>query len=125
MTKPVPEEQGGERPVGRCAWCRRVLPVQRTGRPRQYCSQACRQWHWVGRQRAAELSLREDELIVARAELDALHDELYVLARAVDDIGRQLSAAGDRTARELDELLRWLLESARPLRDRELGPSDS
>lgn len=125
MTKPVPDEPAGERPVGRCAWCRRVLPAQRTGRPRQYCSQACRQWHWVGRQRAAELSLREDELIVARAELDALHDELYVLARAVDDIGRQLSVDGDRTPRELHGLLQWLLESARPLRDRELGSPDA
>jgi hypothetical protein len=102
-----------------------VLPLQRTGRPRQYCSQACRQWHWVGSQRAAELRLRDDELIMARAELDALHDELYVLARAVDDISRQLSGGGERTARELDGLLQWLLDAARPLRDRELGTADS
>lgn len=121
MTKPDGGERGGERAPSRCAWCRRVLPPQRTGRPRQYCSQACRQWHWVGRQRAAELSLREDELIVARAELDALHDELYVLAAAVDDITRQLTARGDRSSEELDELLHWLLDAARPLRDRELG----
>lgn len=120
MTEPV-QGDAGERATSRCAWCRRVLPPQRTGRPRQYCSQACRQWHWVGRQRAAELSLREDELIVARAELDALHDEMYVLARAVDDIGRQLAAGGERSAAELGELLDWLVQAARPLRDRELG----
>lgn len=119
MTKP------DHSPPNRCAWCRRVLPAQRTGRPRQYCSQACRQWHWVGRQRAAELQLRDDELIVARAELDALHDELYVLAAAVDDVRRQLSAGGDRTSAELRELIEWLLEAAGPLRDRELGSVES
>ena len=40
------------------------------GRPRQFCSQACRQWDWVGRQRARELQLNEHELIVTKAELD-------------------------------------------------------
>ncbi|MFZ9629082.1 MAG: hypothetical protein ACO3C1_06985 [Ilumatobacteraceae bacterium] len=109
----------------RCVWCRRVLPEQRTGRPRQYCSQACRQWHWVGRQRAAELRLSEDELIVATAELDSLHDELYVLACAVDDAERDLAAAGTPTLREMRELVDWLLEAARPLRDRELRRSSS
>lgn len=120
MTKLV-ESTGEGTPVHRCAWCRRVLPGQRTGRPRQYCSQACRQWHWVGRQRAAELQLREDELIVTRGELEAVHDELFVLARAVDDTRRQLAAGGARSAAELRELLDWLLDAATPLRDRELG----
>lgn len=108
----------------RCAWCRRVLPAQRTGRPRQYCSQACRQWDWVGRQRAAELRLSEDELIVTKAELDALHDELFVLACAVDDADRGLAGSRSVTAGELRDLLDWLLEAARPLRDRELRRTD-
>lgn len=108
----------------RCRWCRRVLPATTgRGRPRQFCSQACRQWDWVGRQRARELQLRDDELIVATAELDELHDELYVLACAVDDARRDLEAAGPRaTARELWEILEWVLGAATPLRDRELGP---
>jgi hypothetical protein len=95
-----------------------VLPPQKTGRPRQFCSQACRQWDWVGRQRARELELSEGELIVATAELDTLHDELYVLACAVDDAERDLADAVD--AAELRSILDWLLEAARPLRDREL-----
>ena len=119
MTK-VPDDQGEQR--SRCTWCRRVLPSQRTGRPRKFCSQACRQWHWVGQQRARELDLREGELVVATAELDELHDELFVLACAVDDAERDLAAAGaGATAAELRETLDWLLEAARPLRDRETG----
>lgn len=122
MTKDEGEASGGER--GRCRWCRRVLPPQTAGRPRQFCSQACRQWHWVGKQRAAELQLSENELIITKAELDALHDELYVLACAVNDAERDLAASGAKaSARELRDLIDWLLDAARPLRDRELDPS--
>lgn len=60
--------------------------------------------------------------MIARSELDALHDDLYVLACAVDDTERDLAAAGARpTVAELRELLDWLLDAARPLRDRELS----
>ena len=91
------------------------------GRPRQFCSQACRQWDWVGRQRARELQLNEDELIVTKAALDQLHDELFVLACAVDDVDRDLASAGKAPGTsEVKEMLTWLLEAARPIRDREL-----
>lgn len=92
------------------------------GRPRVFCSQACRQWDWVGRQRARELQLNENELIVTKAELDQLHDELYVLACAVDDVERDLAGAGAKpTVREVSEMMSWLLTAARPVRDRELS----
>jgi len=91
------------------------------GRPRVFCSQSCRQWDWVGRQRARELQLNEHELIITKAELDLLHDELYVLACAVDDVDRDLkSATKGPTTSEVKEMLSWLLEAARPIRDREL-----
>ena len=120
MTKATTGEAAGER---RCRWCRRVLPQSSgRGRPREFCSQRCRQWDWVARQRASELQLSEGELVIARAELDALHDDLYVLACAVDDADRDLGAAGARpTVRELTDILRWVLDAARPLRDRELS----
>ena len=41
-----------------------------------------------------ELQLNEDELIITKAELDQLHDDLYVLACAVDDVERDQAAAG-------------------------------
>ena len=122
MTKEGTGAATGER---RCRWCRRALPgASGRGRPRQFCSQRCRQWDWVARQRASELQLSEGELVIARAELDALHDDLYVLACAVDDADRDLTAAGAKpTVRELTDILRWLLDAARPLRDRELSAS--
>jgi len=105
----------------RCRWCRRALPERGgRGRPREFCSQRCRQWDWVARQRASELELSEDELVIARSSLDELHDEVYVLACAVDDAERDLAAAGpEAPATEIRRILDWLLDAARPLRDRE------
>ena len=116
---------GGGPSYGHCRWCRRRLPDRGgIGRPRQFCSQRCRQWDWVSRQRAVELKLSDDELVIARAELDALHDELYVLACAVEDTERDLAGSGRQTVRGLSEALEWLLSAARPLKDREIGAAE-
>lgn len=107
----------------RCRWCRRVLtPVDGPGRPREFCSQACRQWDWVARQRARELKLSEDQLVMTRTELDDLHDALYVLACAVQDVRRDLEDNKKPTARELGEMLRWILDCADPLETIRLRP---
>jgi hypothetical protein len=55
-------------------------------------------------------------LVVARTELDALHDRLYELEAAIEDIDRDLAAAGSRPGeKDLREALDWLLAAARPL----------
>ena len=75
----------------------------------------------MARQRAAELALSDEELIVAREELNALHDELFVLGCAVADTKRDLAEGlepGDALA-----ALHWLLEAAQPLASRRLGAS--
>lgn len=76
----------------------------------------------MSRQRARELALSDGELIVARGELDRLHDDLFVLSCAVADTQRDL-AGGRLTAAELGEALRWLLEAAEPLAVRHLPPA--
>jgi hypothetical protein len=96
-------------------------PAAKTGRPRQFCRHACRQWDWVARQRARELHLTESDLVVARSELDALRDDLYVFACAMDDVRKDLAAAGKRTERELRDAVEYLLDAGRPLHDREIA----
>ncbi len=59
--------------------------------------------------------------MIARTELDALHDALYVLERAVADTRRQLDH--ELTAQEALDALRWLLEAAVPLAARRPGAS--
>ncbi|MDA9293082.1 hypothetical protein N9Q18_01215 [bacterium] len=59
--------------------------------------------------------------MIRRDELDRLHDDLYMLACAVDDTVRDLGKRDPLSNRELRAALDWLLESAQPLRDRELS----
>ena len=129
MTK-LPDGQQWQRkatPDGpRCKWCRRVLPEQSgPGRPRAYCSQPCRQWDWVARQRATELALSEDELVIARKELDTLRDQVYVLRCAIADVEADLDPSVDPTTRDFKAALKWLLQAAKPLAQDQLHPSPS
>jgi hypothetical protein len=68
---------------------------------------------YQARRRAAELRLGDAELVVARAELDALRDDLFVLACAVEDVEHDLE--GDPDPAEVRSALDWLLDAARPL----------
>lgn len=88
------------------------------GRPREFCRRACRQRDYEARRRAAELGLGEHELVVARAELDRLYDELYVLEATLDDVDRDL--VGARTVRDHRLIIDELLAAARPLAGRRL-----
>ena len=98
--------------------CRRCgRPVDQplgAGRPRAFCSHACRQAAYVERLRNAESV--EHALVVTRDELERLRDDLYVLACAVQDAEQDLADAVDPA-----EVARQLLEAARPLIGRGLG----
>lgn len=84
-----------------------------TGRPRRFCRRSCRQRDYESRQRAAEVGLSEAELVVTRHALERLHDALYVLEAAVEDVDRDLDGA--RTIQEYADAVHWLLQAARPL----------
>jgi hypothetical protein len=130
MTKSSHDEQGqGNQSSGttsddrRCRWCRHVLAARSgPGRRQEFCSQRCRQWDWVARQRAADLQLSENELVMTRDELDTLKDQMYVLHCAVLD-ARQDLAAGRQTKDTLLELLNWVLDAAEPVAAASLTPS--
>ena len=132
MTKqPVDPESGESEALGTasirvqgCGWCRRPLPEPKaTGRPRRYCSAPCRQWDWVTRRGARDVRITEEQLVMARSQVDALHDAVYVLACAVADTERDLAALGSRpSVAEFRPILDWLLENARPLTTIRLRP---
>jgi hypothetical protein len=97
-------------------WCSRPLgaPAGRRGRPRRYCRQACRQRAYEARLRSAELDLAPDDVVVGRDQLDELASALYCLQSALEDVDRDLAAAGEDPA-EVRLALGWLLDNARPL----------
>lgn len=70
---------------------------------------------YQARRRSRELRLGEDELILARRQLDELRDGLYVLRCAIEDVERDLAVSRPPTRQELREALDWLLDAARPL----------
>lgn len=122
MTKLGVEGSSGDE-VRRCRWCRHVLGASSgPGRPREFCSQRCRQWDWVSRQRADELELSENELVMTRDELDHLKDQIYVLHCAVRDAHNDLSSPRN-TKESLLSTLQWLLEAAEPVAAASLTPS--
>lgn len=98
----------------RCRWCARPFTVTPgPGRPKEFCRRSCRQRDYEARQRADEVGLSEDELVMTRAALDTLRDRLYVLEAAVEDVDRDL--AGTPTKADYREAVEWLLDAARPL----------
>lgn len=104
---------------GKCRWCSRPLPIPAaTGRPRRYCRAVCRQRDYEARQRSVDIGLTESELVIARVELEALYDQLYVLEAAIEDVERDL--AGTPSKQDYADAVAWLLQAARPVADNRL-----
>lgn len=107
MTKPLETR--------RCRWCGRPIePEPRTGRPALYCRPSHRQRDYEARLRARELGLSESELVVARGAIGHLHDQIYVLECAIEDVEKDL--VDDDSPDGMKRALEWLLDAARPLR---------
>jgi hypothetical protein len=107
VTKPVE--------LPRCGYCRRPLPPPgRTGRPARYCRRSHRQRAYEARRRAERADLPAGEVVVAQRDLDRLHDRLYALEAALDDIAGDL--AGSRpTVGAYRDALDHLVDAAREL----------
>ena len=87
----------------RCAYCRRPLPpTTGVGRPARYCRQSHRQRAYEARRRAARAALPEWQVVVARSDLDRLHDRLYALEAALDDAATDLADVRPPGMRRLD-----------------------
>ncbi len=77
----------------------------------------------MARQRASELNLSENELVITRTELDTLRDQIFVLKCAIADVEGDLDPKVDPTTRDYKAALKWLLEAARPLVAEAIRPS--
>lgn len=104
-----------ERTPAHCLWCGREIESPGRGRPRRYCGQSCRQRAYEAR-RGGRGAGPVDAVALSRATVDRLHDGLYELRCAVEDIataaeegaghGQIAALAADALdlARELDKL---------------------
>ena len=75
----------------RCGWCHRPLPqFPGAGRPRRFCSAAHRQRAYEARRRADSLQIPAGQVIVSEEDLRRLHDRLYLLESALEDVEADL-----------------------------------
>jgi hypothetical protein len=96
----------------RCSWCRRPLPAPSgPGRPRQFCSRSHRQRAYEARRRAESLNLPEGQVVVTQGELQRLHDRLYRLEAALEDVDADL--AGQPSAPAYRQAFEHLYEAAK------------
>jgi hypothetical protein len=93
-----------------CLWCGRKFEVNTgPGRPRLYCKASCKQRDYESRQRAQELGLSENELVITRDDLESMRDRRFLMACTLEDVERDL-ANGDT---DQTSALRTLLMAAR------------
>lgn len=98
----------------RCGWCHRpVARTQGAGRPRRFCSRSHRQRAYEARRRADSLHIPNGQVIVAEEDLRRLHDRLYRLESAMEDVDADL--ADSSSLRAYREALAHLSDSARDL----------
>lgn len=83
------------------------------GRPRLFCSRSHRQRAYEARRRADSLRIPAGQVIVAEEDLRRMHDRLYRLESALEDVDGDLAASSSHRAYK--EAFDHLAEAARDL----------
>ena len=98
----------------RCSWCHRPLAhPPGPGRRRTFCCRSHRQRAYEARRRADRFGLPADQVVVTEADLRRLHDRLYQLETALEDVEADL--ADDDSPGAVRAALAHLAEPAREL----------
>ncbi len=88
MQNLTPTQQG---PV--CSWCGKDIASTGRGRPRKYCSQACRQRAYEQRNNVSGTAIPAEAVILTPERAEELKDSLFELRCAAEDIA---TAVGER-----------------------------
>jgi len=100
-----------------CRWCLQPLgATNRCGRTRVYCSQSCRQRAYQARKRAAQLGLKDGELVVSAFVLSRMNKRLQALDLALVEVESARLQTSDHRIAEL-------CLAAHRLRKLTVGPS--
>ncbi len=78
-----------------CAWCGREVAPNPTGRARKYCAQACRQRAYEQRHKLEQVGLPEDAILLSPKHVSQLHDRLFALRCAAEDVSMALEDGED------------------------------
>ena len=76
-----------------CQWCGKSVVNQGRGRPKKYCSSACKQRAYEKRAALRDFSDNEKALTLSPERAVKLHDGLFELRCSAEDIAQQLKKA--------------------------------
>ncbi|MBB5923451.1 hypothetical protein FHR81_004522 [Actinoalloteichus hoggarensis] len=94
-----------------CTWCgARLSAAGRTGRPRRYCGQACRQRAYERRSMVQRGGLPDDAVVLSATEITDLQDRLFQLRCAAEDVLTGVEEGLD--TEEMHRLAAELVETA-------------
>lgn len=99
-----------------CAWCGRQLDQPAgAGRRRQYCGQPCRQRAYEQRATLRRTGLPADAVVLSAAEVGHLHDRLFQLRCAAEDVLTALDDLDGPTPEQVRAAATDVLTAARSL----------
>ncbi|MFP7365794.1 hypothetical protein SFC07_08495 [Corynebacterium callunae] len=97
--------------VSTCSWCGSDFAPTGRGRPRKYCSQACRQRAYEQRNNVSGTTIPAEAVIMSPERASELKDSLFELRCAAEDIATAVQEGED--PKEISFLCREMVELAR------------
>lgn len=91
------------------------MPAQTRGRPRKYCSAACKQRAWEQRHNVVGTPIPHDAVIMAPEKAAAFRDGLFELRCCAEDVAT--AAREESSPEEMQELCDELVTVARRLEE--------
>ncbi len=99
--------------VPTCTWCGKDITASGRGRPRKYCSQACRQRAYEQRNNVSGTAIPANAVILTPDRAEELRDSLFELRCAAEDVA---TAVGEgESPGEVSALCGELVELARKI----------
>ncbi|ALC05840.1 hypothetical protein CDES_07135 [Corynebacterium deserti GIMN1.010] len=98
-------------PTPTCAWCGKDVASTGRGRPRKYCSQACRQRAYEQRNNVSGTNIPAEAVIMSPDKANELKDSLFELRCAAEDIATAVNDGEE--ARDIAALSQELVDLAR------------
>lgn len=96
-----------------CEWCGTELGESKRGRPRKYCSQACRQRAYEQRNAISGTQIPATAVIIQPERVQQLQDSLFELRCAAEDIRTAVGEGAHLT--EVTQLCDELVELSRKI----------
>ena len=98
-----------------CQWCNTELPTAGRGRPRKFCSAACKQRAYEQRSGVRGTAISDDAVVLSPAKFARFKDGLFELRCSAEDI--ETAVGEGANAEEVAHLCQEMVSIARRLEE--------